>query len=69
MKIENNITITITKEDIKKLIRKELEKQGYEVLDFKVDIEKKQWTDGHGLGEIDHEELVFHGFKATAMKV
>lgn len=61
MKINTDITIELTAEDLTSLIKNKLNAEGYEVLEISFPVKKHRWTDGYGTMEIDHEELQFLG--------
>lgn len=68
MQINEKITITFSEEDVKDLIKKDLEAKGYSTQNIKIKLNKKQWTEGHGIMEYDYEELVFEGVEVEAKK-
>jgi hypothetical protein len=69
MKIDNKTTITFSRDDIINIVKIEVMKQGYSATDVAINIKKNRWTDGHGFGEIDHEELVLDSLEVTANKI
>ena len=68
MQINEKTTITFTEEDVKDLIKRDLEAKGYSTQNIKIKLRKKQYTDGHGIMEMDYEELVFEGVEVEAKK-
>ena len=68
MKINSNVIITFNEEEIKALVIKKVEAEGYEAGDIKLNIKKKQWSEGHGFGEIDYEKLILQNIEVTARK-
>lgn len=66
MKVNNQTTITFSEEDIKRLVQDKVENGGYKVIDIKVNLKKKQWTEGHGHGEIDYEKLILENVEVKA---
>lgn len=68
MQINEKTTITFSEEDVKDLIKKDLEAKGYSTEKISIKLRKKQGTDGHGIMEMDYEELVFEGVEVEAKK-
>lgn len=68
MQINEKTTITFSEEDVKELIKKDLESKGYNTESINIKLRKKQWTEGHGCMEMDYEELIFEGVEVEAQK-
>ena len=64
MKIEMDITATLTAEDINKIITEHLEREGYEVLEITPKIDTR--SVGHQMNE--YQETVFGGVTAKIVK-
>lgn len=66
MNISNNISITLTADDIQELIAKEHEVNGYKI-DGKISVNTRIQSSGYGMQERD--VLVFTSVTCTATKV
>ena len=65
MDIEKTTKVKLSKEDITSIIKDYLFSQGLHAKDLTFKINKKQWTEGCGVTEMDYEELIFEGIEAN----